>query len=212
MTADPDTVRAGARAGMRVRLAMLGVLALIALVLAVQGWQNWRTEQLRALHGETIALADAQRVFSQRLSMLATQSGEAQGRLALASTLADARAQAGQLETLLQAASERSVVDASAVSSTMQAWRSAREQFFTGVDTLITASASGDETDMASGRRTIMALGPEYHACARAVAQQVRLAAQAHNRQASRTLLGSTALIIGLMVLLALVVVEPTAR
>ncbi|MCB2001450.1 MAG: hypothetical protein KDH91_14270, partial [Rhodoferax sp.] len=98
---DPQARRSGARAGMRVRVAMLGMLTLIALVLAAQAWQNWRTEQLRSTDGEIIALAGAQRLFSQRLSLLATQNASDAAPHLLARGLVEARSQAQRLEEML---------------------------------------------------------------------------------------------------------------
>ncbi len=210
--ADPDALRAGSRAGMRVRLVMLGVLALIALVLAAQTWQNWRTEQIRASNGEIIALADAQRLFSQRLTVLATQEVGAVARQELAQSLADARDQARRLENLLAQQRDHGVVQTAAIAATVQDWRAARERFFADVDTLIGARATGRDADAASSIQAVLARASDYYACAQAVAVQARLSAQAHNRQAARTLWGTTALIIGLLVLLALAVAEPTAR
>ena len=209
---DQDALRAGARAGMRVRLAMLGVLVLIALLLAAQGWQNWRTAQLRSTNGEIIALADGQRLFSQRLTLLATQSGGVGARHVLAQSLAEARGQALRLEALLSEQGTRGVVESGAVATAVQAWRAAREQYFTGVDTLVGALATVDDAGVASSVQSIRAQAPDYYDCSQAVAAQARLSAQTYNRQASRTLLGATALVIGLMVLLALAVVEPTVR
>jgi hypothetical protein len=51
-------------------LAMLGVLALIAAVLLVQAWQGWCPSNLREPMPKSSTLASAQRVFSQRLSLL----------------------------------------------------------------------------------------------------------------------------------------------
>ena len=91
---DPQALRVGATAGMRVRLAMLGVLLLVALVLALQARQSWQSEQLRSTDGEIIALPGAQRLFSQRLTLLATQSASEAGPYQLAQSLAEARSQA----------------------------------------------------------------------------------------------------------------------
>ncbi len=209
---DPDALRAGARAGMRVRLAMLGVLALIALVLAVQSWQNWRTEQLRSTNAEIIALADAQRLYSQRLTVLATHEAGEAVRQELTQTLANARAQALRLESLLEEQPGPGVAKAGAVAVTTQAWRMARERFFADVDTMIDSRVTAGHVDAALRVGAILAQASDYYERSQAVAAQARVSALAHNRQASRTLLGATALVFGLMVLLALAVVEPAAR
>jgi len=122
---DPNARRAGKRAGMRVRLAMLGVLMLIALVLAAQAWQNWRTELLRSADGEIIALAGAQRLFSQRLSLLATQNASDAAPPQLARGLAEARSQAQRLEDLLLEQDVRGSEEGSRSVATVRAWATA---------------------------------------------------------------------------------------
>jgi len=209
---DPAALRAGARSGMRVRLAMLGVLALIALVLAALAWQNWRTEQLRSTDVEIIALAGAQRLFSQRLTMLATQGGNAAVPQELAQMLAQARDQALRLEDLLQAQIARGSAESARVAATASDWRLARERFFGAVDGRLRALEASDESGLASALQAIQALAPDYFNCAQAVTAQAQLSAQAHNRQAWQSLLGATALAFVLMLLLAVAVIEPTAR
>jgi diguanylate cyclase (GGDEF)-like protein/PAS domain S-box-containing protein len=209
---DPDARRAGLRAGMRVRLAMLGVLALIALVLAAQAWQNWRTEQLRSTDGEIIALAGEQRLFSQRLSLLATQYASGAVPRQLARSLAEARAQAQRLDELLQEQEQRGAHEVGRMLETARAWRQARESFFDEVDALTRALEAPDPAAVPLRLQAIEAQAPDYFDCALALSEQARTLAQVHNHNASRTMLGATALVIGLMVLLALAVVEPTAR
>ncbi len=209
---DPQARRAGAHAGMRVRLAMLGVLALIALVLAAQAWQNWRTEQLRSTDGEIIALAGAQRLFSQRLSLLALQNASDAAPQQLARNLAEARRQAQRLEELLLEQDERGSDAVGRVMAITQAWRVARAHFFEDIEALIRAREAGDAAAVQSSLKAAQAHAPDYFASTQALSEQSRVSAQAHNREASRTMLASTALVIGLMVSLALAVVEPTAR
>jgi diguanylate cyclase (GGDEF)-like protein/PAS domain S-box-containing protein len=209
---DPRALRLGPTAGMRVRLAMLGVLLLIALVLALQARQNWHNEQLRSTDGEIITLAGAQRLFSQRLTLLATQSASEAAPFQLAQSLVEARSQAQRLEELLQEQWVHGSEEAGRAAATVRAWQSARDPFFDDVDALIRARAASSDAQVAAGMKAIQARAPDYYAWALALAEQARLAAQEHNRQAARTMLWATALVIGLMVLLALAVVEPTAR
>ncbi len=205
-------MRVGAKAGLRVRLAMLGVLVLIALLLAAQAWQSWHNEQLRSTDGEIIALAGAQRLFSQRLTLLATQNASDAAPLQLTQTLAEARSQAQRLEDLLAEQEVRGSSESSRASATARGWRSARGLFFDDVDALIQARAASDEAQVQSSLKAIQAQAPDYFAFALALSEQARLSAQAHNSKAARAMLGATALVLGLMVLLALAVVEPTAR
>ncbi len=191
---------------------MLGVLVLIALVLAAQAWQNWRNEQLRSTDGEIIALAGAQRLFSQRLTLLATQYASDAAPLQLTQTLAEARGQAQRLEGLLGEQEARGSSEDSRASATARSWRAARGLFFDDVDALIQARAASDEAQVQSSLKKIQAQAPDYFAFAMALSEQARLSAQAHNSKAARAMLGATALVLGLMVLLALAVVEPTAR
>ncbi|MCZ4314534.1 EAL domain-containing protein [Comamonadaceae bacterium G21597-S1] len=209
---DPQARRAGARAGMRVRVAMLGMLTLIALVLAAQAWQNWRTEQLRSTDGEIIALAGAQRLFSQRLSLLATQNASDAAPHLLARGLVEARSQAQRLEEMLHEQLGRGSDEVGRVMASARAWRMAREQFFDDVEALIRAREADDAAGVQASLMSIHAQAPDYFASAQALSEQARLSARLHNLDASRTMLGATVLVIGLMVLLALAVVEPTAR
>lgn len=209
---DPDARRAGVRAGMRVRMAMFGVLMLIALVLAAQAWQNWRTERLRSSDGEIIALAGVQRLFSQRLSLLATQHASDAAPHQLARSVAEARSQAQRLEDLLLEQDARGSDEPSRIMATVRAWRAARELFFDDVDALIRTREASDAAGVQVALQAIQAQASDYFASAHAVSEQARLSAQAHNRDATRAMLAATALVIGLMLLLALAVVEPTAR
>ncbi len=60
--------------------------------------------------------------------------------------------------------------------------------------------------------RQIQALAPDYYAAALAMSEQAQVQARAHNQQALRSMDIAKALVLGLMLLLALAVVEPTAR
>ena len=84
------------------RLSMLGMLALISAVLLVQAWQDVLSERLRQADAEIIGLAGSQRLFSQRLTLLALQNASEAAPLQLRQSLAEARKQAQRLELLLQ--------------------------------------------------------------------------------------------------------------
>ncbi len=197
---------------MRVRLAMLGVMVLLALVLMAQAWQSGRTEQIRSADGEIIALASAQRLFSQRLTLLATQIGSQAGQQQLVQTLAEARSQAQRLDVLLEEQAARGADGANRIAATARAWEQARELFFQDVDILIRAQTASDDAQLRSSQMAIQAQAPDYFACALALTEQARQLAQSHDSQATRTRLVATALVLGLMIVLALAVVEPTAR
>ncbi|MEP6971893.1 MAG: hypothetical protein ABJA49_15720, partial [Betaproteobacteria bacterium] len=154
---DEDARRSGARAGMQVRLAMLGVLLLIALVLLGQAWQSRHSGQLRGADGEVIALAASQRIFSQRLSLLAMHYYSDAAPQQLAQTLAEAREQALRLEFLLAEQAGREPAEMRRLAVVARARRDAREPFFDDVAALIYAPAPVDVQQMQSRLRAVQA-------------------------------------------------------
>lgn len=194
------------------RLSMLGMLALIAVVLLGQAWQSFQSEQLRSADAEIIALAGGQRLFSQRLTLLAMQSASDAAPQQLTQSLAEARLQASRLELLVQDQSARGSDESRRIMVTVRAWRDARELFFLDVERLIQARVAGDPAGVESSLRAVQAQAPDYFACAQAMAEQSQLATRAHNARALDASRGATVLVIILMILLALAMVEPTAR
>jgi diguanylate cyclase (GGDEF)-like protein/PAS domain S-box-containing protein len=209
---DADALRSGARAGMRVRLAMLGVLVLIALVVLVQAWQGRNSQQLRGADGEIVALAQSQRIFSQRLSLLAMHFESEAASQQLLQALGEARAQAVRLEGLLAAQSGRDPAETRRIALVARAWREARELFFDDVAQLIEAPAGIDAQQLQPLLRAIQAQAPDYFAAALALSEQAQNAAKAHNLDALRSMEWSMGLMLALIALLAVAVVEPTAR
>jgi diguanylate cyclase (GGDEF)-like protein/PAS domain S-box-containing protein len=209
---DADALRSGARAGMRVRLAMLGVLVLIALVVLVQAWQGRNSQQLRGADGEIVALAQSQRIFSQRLSLLAMHFESEAASQQLLQALSEARAQAVRLEGLLAAQSGRDPAETRRIALVARAWREARELFFDDVAQLIEAPAGIDAQQLQPLLRAIQAQAPDYFAAALALSEQAQNAAKAHNLDALRSMEWSMGLMLALIALLAVAVVEPTAR
>ncbi len=209
---DRDALRAGARAAMRVRAAMLAVLLLIAVVLLVQARQSRHAAQLRSADGEIIALAASQRIFSQRLSLLALQYDNAAAPAQLEQVLAEARSQALRLEALLAVYLENGADDARRLDAVSRSWRRPREDFFAGVAALLGEADGADALQLQARVREIQAHAPDYYAAALAMSEQAQVQARAHNEMALRSMNVAMALVLGLMALLALAVVEPTAR
>jgi diguanylate cyclase (GGDEF)-like protein/PAS domain S-box-containing protein len=209
---DADALRAGKRAGMRVRLAMLGVLALIALVLLVEAWHSRRTEQLRGADGEIIALAASQRIVSQRLSLLAMQYDSDAAPHQLEQVLTEARSQAQRLESLLAAQPGRASSENFRLEAVSRGWREAREPFFADVAKLIDAPASAEAKQLEGRLLAIQAQAPDYYAAALALSEEAQVQARARSREAMQSMEWSMVAVLGLIALLALAVVEPTAR
>jgi diguanylate cyclase (GGDEF)-like protein/PAS domain S-box-containing protein len=209
---DTDARRSGARAGMRVRLAMFGVLVLISLVVLGQAWQGRHSQQLRGADGEIIALAQAQRIFSQRLSLLAMNFQSEVASQQLLQVLDEARAQAALLEGLLAAQSGRDPAETRRIALVSRAWREARDQYFDDVARLVEAPAGIDPRQLQMLLRAIQAQAPDYFAAALALSEQAQSEAKAHNRDALRSMEWSMGLMLALIALLAVAVVEPTAR
>ena len=209
---DAEALRAGVRAGMRVRLAMLGVLVLIALVLLAEAAHNSRSEQLRGADGEIIALAAAQRIFSQRLSLLAMQYDNDAAPHQLAQVLDEARNQALRLDALLAEQPARDPAEIHRLEVVSRAWREARELFFDDVAKLVHAPAPADRPLLQARLLAIQAQAPDYFAAALALSEQAQVGARVHSQEAKQSMQWSVLAVLGLMVLLALAVVEPTAR
>jgi diguanylate cyclase (GGDEF)-like protein/PAS domain S-box-containing protein len=212
IASDGDASRAGARAGMRVRVAMLGVLLLIAVVLLVQARQSRHAERLRGADGEIIALAASQRIFSQRLSLLALQYNRAAAPEQLEQVLAEARSQSLRLDVLLSEHLESGSGEAHRFDVVQRAWQRSREDFFAAVADLLGVAEGMESSVLQSRVRAVQALAPDYYAAALAMAEQAQVEARVHNQEALHSMKVAMALVLGLIALLALAVVEPTAR
>ena len=191
---------------------MLGMLALIAVVLLVQAWQAVLSERLRQADARIIGLAGAQRLFSQRLTLLAMQNASEAAPLQLRQSLAEARKQASHLEGLLQNQSVLGSDEAVRMIATARAWRGASEMYFEGIDQLVLAREAGIESQIEPNLRSVQAQAPDYFASAQALSDQAQVSADAHGERASNASRAATILVVALMVLLALAMVEPTAR
>jgi diguanylate cyclase (GGDEF)-like protein/PAS domain S-box-containing protein len=191
---------------------MLGMLALIAAVLLVQAWQAVLSERLRQADAEIIGLAGAQRLFSQRLTLLAMQNSSDAAPLQLRQSLAEARKQAQRLEELLRHHGVKGSEETARVIATARAWRGAREHFFDDIDRLILAREAGTTAHIDASLRAVQAQAPDYFACAQALADQAQVSALVHTERANKASRAATILVVALMVLLALAMVEPTAR
>ncbi len=191
---------------------MLGMLALIAAVLLLQTWHAILSERLRMTDSEIIALASAQRLFSQRLTLLALQSASDTAPLALQQSLTEARTQALRLEGLLQSRGALGSDESMRVLASARAWGAARELFFEGIGRLMQARAAGHAADVDASLRAAQALASDYFSSAQAMSEQAQLSARTHNQRASNASGAATILVLALMVLLALAMVEPTAR
>ncbi len=209
---DRNALHGGARAAMRVRVAMLGVLVLIAVVLLVQARQSRQATQLRGAEGEIIALAASQRIFSQRLSLLALQYNREAAPEQLEQVLAEARSQALRLEALLATPVGRGSEEVLRLGTVSRAWRETREDFFAAVTALLSQTVAADSQELQARVREIQAHAPNYYAAALAISEQAQVEARLHNEAALRSMDVAMALVLGLMVLLAVAVVEPTAR
>lgn len=197
---------------MWVRVAMLGVLVLIAVVLLVQARQTRQAAQMRGADGEIIALAASQRIFSQRLSLLALQYNSAAAPAQLEKVLAEARSQALRLEALLNEQLERDSDEARRLDAVSRSWHTAREDFFEGVAALLAEAEGADARQLQARVLEIQAHAPDYYAAALAMSEQAQVESRVHNQAALRSMNVAVSLVLGLMILLALAVVEPTAR
>lgn len=230
MPVDAPPTRGGAglrpddqKAALRVRLAMYLAFAVIALAVVVQAVLSLRLEAAHASDAELLDRAGDQRKMAQQVGRVAAllaagAAGQPQAPDQQAQTLADLLSQhahrALRFEDLLREQGRLDGGGSSGVATTLEAYQAARERLWYRSQALVIhlSSASVDPHRLAAAYETLQAEVDPAAAAAQALVTQLRRAAEARVLSLRNEMLSGVATLLALLVLLSLVVVEPTAR
>jgi len=207
----------GRGAHRRVRWSMYGAFLLLAAMALFMDWYGTRDERVRAADAEIIHLAGLQATFTQRMGRLAASIAaaphiEPSQVEALAQALDQSRSEALLVEALLAAQGALAPADARQQRRSLEAWQAARERLWYRSDALLRHL---DTADAAAAAATALEVQVETELAMKAavaLTDELRGAAQRHAQGQARLLDGGVVLTLLLLVLLALLVVEPTAR
>ncbi|HLL20248.1 MAG TPA: diguanylate cyclase, partial [Rubrivivax sp.] len=204
----------------RVRLAMYLAFLTLALAMLAQGWNALRLEALRAADAEITNRASLQGTFSQqigRMAALIELSGadgatRARNTEALSGMLAQQGADALSMNELLNRQLAQTGDTRSNLRQALDSWEQQRERLWYRTELLLGHADAGVEETIRSSAAAVQAeTGPALLAAQR-LSDQLRAAANERAvGQRRQFQLGGIALL-GLLALLAVVAVEPTAR
>ncbi len=201
----------------RIRLAMYGVLVLVAALAAWQAWHGHRAESVRRIDAEIIRLAAEQSTLSQRMGALAVMLvapgfDREERRAALGDTINQAQDQAQRLEELLRTQSALDAGASDTMAPVIDVWQQSRERLWYRAQGLLWQR---DREDSGALFRSIQGLQQELEttlAATHGVVLAVQRAANARSDQALRQIEVQGALMLVLLALMAIGVVEPSAR
>ena len=196
----------------RLRWTLHAALLAIALLLGAAGWNAWQGERRRAADAELINLAGAQRMLSQRVTLLASQP-TTDGGAAFDEALARAQADALRIEDLLGAQDpQQSAALPAGLASALRQWQAARERLWYRAHVLARSVVDGTLPRQASATERLRAEAELNLLAAQGLVTQIQQAADAKSAAALQGLGGAAALSALLLLGLATGVVEPAAR
>jgi diguanylate cyclase (GGDEF)-like protein/PAS domain S-box-containing protein len=202
-----------------VRAAMYLAFLALALATAFQGWQTWRLDRQGAADTEIVDRASLMRLHTQTIArhaalLLAPDASGAGVREAalvdLETTLFAAADAALGLQRLL--GPQREDTGAAGLAAAEEAWEAARERLWYRAHGLLHAVERGDVHRLAAAVAAVQGEAERANAAARTLQSVLRDAADARRQRMDRMLVWQVALLLLLLAVLAMVVVEPTAR
>ncbi len=207
----------------RLRAAVYLVFAALALAAGLQAWSTLALDQARAVDAEIARQLAVQSTASQQMARLAAlmtsppvaDDGGPPIRLPaqrqpLADLLESSDSGARTLHVLLARPDRGAAVPA--VAGSLQAWQAARQRLADGVARLLRGAESGTDAALRQAAAALQADADQSAASAQALADQLHGAARQRAAQwRQRVELGLSGLLL-LMAVLALAVIEPTAR
>ncbi len=204
----------------RVRLAMYAAFVALAAAVVLQGGHTLRLQALRAADAEILDQAGLQRTFSQqtgRLAALLVQSAAdatARGRYAQALEVLVRRSaeQALALEHQLAQQSQRSVAVAQRIGPALEAWQAAREKLWYRCEALLRVADTGSDEALQRAGANLQRETEPALAAALQLSAALRVAANERALQLSQEVRWGVSAVLVLLMLLALLVVEPAAR
>jgi len=216
MPGTPSNPRTDARPHRRVRWSMYAAFALLAALAVFQAGYAHRFERVRAADAEIISMAGTQRTFTQQMGrMAALAGGDSHVTKVHAELLGEAldrsRSDALLVEALL--GEQLKLADAQPeVVAALTAWQSARERLWYRCEVLLRYLDDGHLDALANAASAVQReVDPALNA-ASLLTDRLQAAARARSASQVRMLEGGVAATLLLLVLLALSVVEPTAR
>ncbi|MFM2274991.1 MAG: hypothetical protein RL211_863 [Pseudomonadota bacterium] len=199
---------------------MLAMLALITGVVVAQNWLAFRIGSIHQTDSKIISLAAAQRTHGQHIARLALLSASDTARNEIEKVLAGMKAQARDLEELL-AARGVSVAeslptdqddDMVRLREVTQKWRNSRQQFVARVAEFVKVREAFEFAEIPRVTRALHKQADIYFSDAQLLLDRAEALAQDREKQTRQSVLLWTGFIIGMMGLLAITVVNPTAR
>ena len=195
---------------------MYSAFAVIAALAVFQAWHGHRFEQVRAGDAEIISFAGTQRTFTQQMGrMAALAGGEQPVTLVHAELLGEAldrsRSDALLVEALLDAQFQLSGGQPE-VQAALHAWQAARERLWYRCEVLLRHLDDGQLDALPVAAAAVQREVDPALVAASALTERLQAAASARSARQLRLLEGGVAATLLLLALLALLVVEPTAR
>ena len=196
---------------------MYGAFALLAAMAMFLAWYGARVERVRAADAEIIHMADLQATFTQRLGRLAALIGTAADVDPaqvdeLAQALDRSRSEALVVEALLDTQDALAPADATLHRRSLEAWQAARERLWYRSDALLSHLDAAAVDAVAATALEVQAETEPAMKAAATLTEGLRHAAQGRALDHARLQAGGVMATLLLLALLALLVVEPTAR
>jgi diguanylate cyclase (GGDEF)-like protein/PAS domain S-box-containing protein len=213
----PDAARGWDAGALRVRIAMYAALAAIALGAVLGGAANLRLEDERSTDARILEQAAAQRAQTEqvgRLGLLLATDGPARASHAqsLQALLAQARGDALQRLDHGPARSAASPPPTRAAAEDLEAWESARERLWYRAEVLLRTAAGASEADTLHSALALQAEIEPAVAAAQRLSSALRLEVATRGAALHRDARAGLVTLLVLLALLAVGVVEPTAR
>jgi PAS domain S-box-containing protein len=204
----------------RIRLALYATFGALALAVALLGWFVLDLERLRAVDAELVERAAQQRARAQeigRVALTLTQAGatpltQEHDAQRLDDLLRLSAQRSLELDELLQRQMAHNPEVARRLNGVLEGWHQARERLGERGQALLGQVDNRDEDELRQRANALQAEVSPTAEAARLLAEELRNAA-GERGQRLRTLLGGGMLaLLGTLVLMALLLVEPTAR
>jgi diguanylate cyclase (GGDEF)-like protein/PAS domain S-box-containing protein len=200
-----------------VRVAMYAMLGMVAALALVQAWRSEQAEAVRRVDVEIIRVAAEQSALSQRMGtlavMLAVPAFDREERhSALRDSIELAKAEARRLEALLTTQGALQSDSPASLVSALNVWQESRARFWSRAQDVL---SQPDRADMTALTREIQALHNDLETILIAIdvlVLEVQSAAQERSATAARQIRVQVGVALLFLLLMALAVVEPTAR
>jgi diguanylate cyclase (GGDEF)-like protein/PAS domain S-box-containing protein len=201
----------------RVRLAMYSMLALVGLVFAFLAWQADQFEAVRRADAEIIQSAARQSTLTQHMGAMAALLGVPDGQLeahkqALGEAINQSQSQSQALEDLLKSQAALQSEDDNRMVQALGAWQQSRERLWYRAQALLWHVERPGSPQLLNAVAAVQAEVDKNLQITRQLEDGVRQAAQLRSQRVTQAALVWGLVTLALLLLLALAIVEPTAR